>query len=262
MTSTYIDFDAPIAGSANVLTIVVWAAVLAAPVVSPGYGGMFVGFHQYDVWFYNGCVGFNTGVNEALGISAADVNQINMFNYWAQYVFVMCVGSVNSNSMYINSISQEPLSLVIGTASAPNNALFNNGNGRISGVRSTNLFNGKIPMNIGAFQIYSGALSPMEVRNDYMNFVMRYYPASLILYYDAENPASWSGGSIIRDLTANGYDGTLSQSLSGSATYLRHPALKLNPVYIDFNAAIAGSASALTVVFGAAVSVPASGGGF
>ena len=68
--------------------------------------GMFLGMDSYDVYTANGCLGYNNGQSNVVGIDAATVNSLGLIGNWKHYVFVInSSGLLSQNKIYINSIS-------------------------------------------------------------------------------------------------------------------------------------------------------------
>ena len=120
----YADFYAPNLGTTT--TIELWCKLGAA------YSGtMMFGWNLYDVWCYNGAMGFNTGNGDVYGISSANVSSLGLVGNWKHYVFEMRSDvSYTNNKIYINTTSQA-LSQQNGSELAATRG-FNSGNGRLS----------------------------------------------------------------------------------------------------------------------------------
>ena len=74
-------------------------------------------------------------------------------------------------------------------------------------------------MKFGAFHIYNSTLSDQQVLNNYNYTKSDYiYTGSMSIWIDANDPSSFSGGSII-DLSGNGYTHTLASGSTSSTIY-------------------------------------------
>ena len=153
----YVDFYAPNLGTTT--TIELWCKLGTA------YSGtMMFGWNLYDVWCYNGAMGFNTGNGDVYGISSSNVSSLSLVGNWKHYIFQMSSDvSYTNNKIYINTTSQS-LSQQIGSELAATRG-FNSGNGRLSGWRySASYF---IQMNCANFKIYNRALTTSEITQNY-----------------------------------------------------------------------------------------------
>jgi hypothetical protein len=123
------------------------------------------GFHMYDLIFYNGCLGFNTGNGDCFG---ATVTPSNLSKKWIHLVAEFRTGSVVNNKLYINGVAQT-LSQILGTPSLGSAIvadLFNFGSWGVSG---SNRFNGLID----EVAIWNRILSTTEVRQLYQRGASR-----------------------------------------------------------------------------------------
>ena len=168
--NTKIDFSANELTSSTI-TVEMWA------LVDDFAGGMFFGWDIHDVWTSGGTLGYNTGMGDVYGISAARINQLNIRDRWAHYVFVMNAGDYNRNKIYINK-NLESLSQQFSYQNT-SRANFNSGNGRIGGWRNDN--NYQQVMDLGIFKIYNRELSQQEIDTLYNENVSRF---STPVYYD------------------------------------------------------------------------------
>jgi len=156
-SNDYADFYAPNLGTTT--TIELWCKLGAA------YSGtMMFGWNLYDVWCYNGAMGFNTGNGDVYGISSANVSSLGLVGNWKHYVFEMRSDvSYTNNKIYINTTSQA-LSQQNGSELAATRG-FNSGNGRLSGWRySASYF---MQMNCAFFKVYNRALTQAEITQNY-----------------------------------------------------------------------------------------------
>lgn len=163
-TTNYADFYAPdLTGS--VITVEVTAKVSSLT------STMLFGFQSYDVYGWNGNLGYNTANSDVYGIPAATVTSLGLLNNWRHYIFEMWIGipTSTSNKIYVNGINQT-LSLVNSTVTSP--ASFNGGNGRISGWKNDTGY--KMPMTIGIFKVYNRALSQAEITQNFNAIKGRY----------------------------------------------------------------------------------------
>jgi hypothetical protein len=171
--NTKIDFYANELTSASI-TVEMWA------LVSDFAGGMFFGWYIHDVWTSGGTLGYNTGQGDVYGISAARINELNLRNRWAHYVFVMNAGDYTLNRIYINGASQG-LSQQYSNQYTPY-ANFNGGQGRIGGWRLENSY--QQVMDLGIFKIYNRRLTQAEITTNYNENLARFstpiYNAGLI----------------------------------------------------------------------------------
>jgi hypothetical protein len=154
--NTKIDFTVQriVESNAQTITIEMWANVKSFG------GGMFFGWLAYDVWSYQGALGFNTANNDLYGISLQKVQDLNLENRWAHYVFVMSSnGDYRVNEIYIDGVKQT-LSQQH-SKQDKSNVSFNNGEGRIGGWRRDDGY--RQEMNLGIFAIYELGLTQEEI---------------------------------------------------------------------------------------------------
>jgi hypothetical protein len=119
--------------------------------------GMFFGFYTYDVYAYNGALGFNTSAGDIYGMNSTQTS--GYANTWRHYVFVMNSGSVTSNKIYVNGV-QQSLSQILASPSNANTS-FNSGIGRVaSWTINTNYLQ---QMYMTKFKIYRRELTPAEI---------------------------------------------------------------------------------------------------
>ncbi|MDD0840759.1 carbohydrate-binding domain-containing protein [Curvibacter sp. HBC61] len=147
-----------------------------------GGDAMPMGWYQYDLWFYSGSFGFNTGVSDVYGVSSS-----GFINTWRHVVAVFTNGDVTQNTLYIDGVAQ-PLSQRHG---APQQA---------SAVVSSTLRVGgwsvnngwiKFPGSVDQVRIYDGALSPSQVMALYNE--AHNCGGQLIAQYRFEDSAAYAG---------------------------------------------------------------------
>jgi hypothetical protein len=162
-----------------------------------------------------GAFSFSTWHN---GLTNKVVSSNQSFNQWYY------LGFVYNGSVLTAYINGEP----IGTATFGRSAPFNNGyqtHYALCAADSTNMgTNAYAGGRIGSFVVYNRALSAAEVRENYNATKGRYdttrssdaikprlSTSGLVLHLDAANYRSFvSGSTTWRDLSGNGFDGTLT----------------------------------------------------
>jgi hypothetical protein len=93
------NINLPNAGTYSTISVEGWIKWIG------GTGGMFLGMDGYDVWTNGGCLGYNNGASNVVGIDAATVNSLGLIGNWRHYVFVInSSGLLSQNKIYINSI--------------------------------------------------------------------------------------------------------------------------------------------------------------
>ena len=167
--NTKIDFSANEL-TAPRITVEMWA------LVDDFASGMFFGWYIHDVWTQGGTLGYNTGQGDVYGIPATRINQLNIRDRWAHYVFVMQAGDYNQNKIYINGVEQS-LSQQYSNQYTPYTN-FNSGNGRIGGWRLENSY--QQVMDLGIFKIYNRQLTQAEITTSYNENLARF---STPVYY-------------------------------------------------------------------------------
>jgi hypothetical protein len=152
----YINFYAP--KLTNVATIEMWCKI-----PSNYSNTMFMGWQSYDIWCYNGTIGFNTFNSDVYGISQSTVTSLNIVNNWAHYIFEFRgdVSYVN-NKIYINGVRQT-LSQQFSNESTGSISL-NGGYGRISSSLNGG-YNMGFALNI--FRVYNRVLTQSEITQNY-----------------------------------------------------------------------------------------------
>jgi hypothetical protein len=90
----------------------------------------------------------------------------------------------------------------------------------IAAADSTSLGDGSpAKMKLGAFHVYNTALSQHQVLNNYNYTKSNYiYTGSMSIWIDANDPASFSGGSV-NDLSGNNYTHTLTSGATSSTIF-------------------------------------------
>ena len=197
-TNTKLDFNANELTNTTI-TVEMWA------LVDDFAGGMFFGFNIHDVWTTGGTLGFNTGMGDVYGISAARINALNIRDRWTHYTFVMNVGNYNRNKIYINGV-EESLSQQYSYQNTSRTE-FNSGVGRIGGwLLDTNY---QQVMDLAIFKIYNRGLTPLEITTLYneqrARFSSQLAQTGLLLHLDAGDPSSYPRTTI--------YTGNISYSL-------------------------------------------------
>jgi len=135
------------------ITIEMWA------MVDSFAGGMFFGWHTYDVWTSNGHLGFNTGNGDIYGISSDRIRELYLAKRWVQYVFIMNTEDYTLNRIFINGVEE-----VLSQQQSSQNKInthFNNGDGRIGGWRRDDSY--QQVMDVGIFRIYGRNLTSKEI---------------------------------------------------------------------------------------------------
>jgi hypothetical protein len=124
---------------------------------------MFMGWQNYDIWCYNGTIGFNTFNSDVYGISQSTVSSLNIVNNWAHYIFEFRgdVSYVN-NKIYINGVRQT-LSQQFSSENISGVSL-NGGYGRISSSLNGG-YNMGFALNI--FRVYNRVLTQSEITQNY-----------------------------------------------------------------------------------------------
>jgi hypothetical protein len=102
---------------------------------------------------------------------------------------------------------------------------YNNGGGvglnyAIAAADNTSLGDGSpAKMKLGAFHVYNTALSQQQILNNYDFTKSNYiYTGSMSIWIDANDPASFSGGSLT-DLSGNNYTHTLTSGATSSTIF-------------------------------------------
>ena len=151
----------------NILTIEIWMKMKAFTA-----GHMPFGFYGYDVFAYEGALGFNTTVGDIYGLTSTQVTNLNLLNQWKHYIFEMRSDVVyTNNKIYVNGEIQT-LSQVLGGGDSSSFRTFNNGSGKISGWLLSTAWHQ--PMDLSQFKIYNRALSPAEIKQNYNATKKRY----------------------------------------------------------------------------------------
>jgi hypothetical protein len=139
--------------SATTITIEMWVKWNAS------MNGMFLGFNTYDVWTYNGGLGYNSGNSDLYGISATQATNLGLLGNWRHYIFVMNSGSYLNNKIYINGLSQTMTQIAASQLASSVN--FNSGLGTIGQWRASTSFPNQ--MYVSKFKIYNRELTQAEI---------------------------------------------------------------------------------------------------
>ena len=65
-------------------TVEIWMKMKASSA-----GHMPFGFYAYDVFAYQGAIGFNTAVGDIYGLTSTQVTNLSLLNQWKHYIFEM-----------------------------------------------------------------------------------------------------------------------------------------------------------------------------
>jgi hypothetical protein len=177
-------------------------------------GHMPFGFYAYDVFAYQGALGFNTAVGDIYGLTSTQVTNLSLLNQWKHYIFEMRSDvTYTNNKIYVNGEIQT-LSQVLASENSSNRT-FNSGSGKVSGWIQNGSWNQ--PMDIALFRVYNRALSQTEITNNYnalskrFNYLENIVSDSLVLYLDAANTRSYSGTGVAAfSISGIGSTGTLT----------------------------------------------------
>jgi len=159
-----------------------------------------VGFNQYDLYFNNGDLGFNTASNELYGIAATGLD-----HRWVHLVAEFHTTDVTQNKLYVDGVLQT-LSYQYGSSSnATNAALPNFINIGGWGGDSSHNFVGKID----EVALWNRSLSQSEVTSLYHSQATL-MDGNIALYHMNEiTTGTAPGGTDVADSSGNGLHGTL-----------------------------------------------------
>jgi len=191
------------------ITVEIWMKMKAFTA-----GHMPFGFFGYDVFAYQGAIGFNTTAGDLYGLTSTQVTNLNLLNQWKHYIFEMRSDVVyTNNKIYVNGEIQT-LSQVLASENSSYRT-FNSGSGKISGWLYSGDWNQ--PMDIALFRVYNRALSSGEVLQNYnalskrFNYLENTVSDGLVLYLDAANTRSYSGTGVTAfSISGIGSTGTLT----------------------------------------------------
>ncbi|MBU0752484.1 MAG: LamG domain-containing protein [Gammaproteobacteria bacterium] len=112
-----------------------------------------IGWFRHDLWLTGGNFGFNTASSDVFGISTA-----GLANRWVHVSAVFTNGSVTSNKLYIDGVSQ-PLTQRQGSPSAANAVV--NANLRVSGWQSDGGY--RFRTSIDEVNVFDGEMTQSQV---------------------------------------------------------------------------------------------------
>lgn len=151
-TNDHMPFYIP--GIGNTITVEMWAKINSFEL------GMPFGFNFYDVFCYQGSLGFNTGNSDQYGVLSSQISGLGISSKWTNYHFEMRSDvSYTNNKVYINGELQNLQVILAGESSSNRN--FNSGVGRISGWNANTNF--ALNMNMSIFKMYNRSLSQIEI---------------------------------------------------------------------------------------------------
>jgi hypothetical protein len=123
---------------------------------------MFCGFTAYDVYTFNGSLGYNNGNGNNIGISAAAVTALGLKNKFHHYAFVMnSTGNLTANKIYIDGVNVGALTAIVG-ADGPC-AAFPTGM-RICDWNNNGFFSDNV---VGSFRVYDRELTAQEIEQNF-----------------------------------------------------------------------------------------------
>jgi hypothetical protein len=131
-----------------------------------GTSDMFMGFSSYDIWTWNGNLGWNTGVGDVYGISSTQVNNLNLIGTanenWHHYVFIFST-QVQNNKMYIDG-QEQTLSFQRSSTNLTSTRTFQTSFRLGSWNNNLNyLFNGEF----ASVRVYNRAITVTEAQQNY-----------------------------------------------------------------------------------------------
>jgi len=172
------------------------------------------GWNIYDLWFYNGSFGFNTGNGDIYGISSSGLS-----GGWHHVAAVFTNGDVHSNSLYIDGVKQN----LTQRRRTPNNRrAVVQSSARIGGwlISGGYRFRGKID----ELKIYNGEVVGADIKTIYDNEksglgydgTARECKCAMPVGEWRMDECDWSGAAgEVLDSSGNGLDGT---ALNGAST--------------------------------------------
>jgi hypothetical protein len=147
-----------ISNFSNIISVEIWMKMKSFAFSMP------FGFNRYDVFAYDGAIGFNTSNSDQYGLTSTQVTNLGLLNQWKHYVFEMRSDvAYTNNKIYVNGENQT-LSQVLGSESSIYRN-FNNGNGKISSWLYDSGYNQS--MDLSQFKIYNRALSQQEISQNF-----------------------------------------------------------------------------------------------
>lgn len=168
------------------------------------------GWHDSQIEIVSGTLKFR--VWDGIGITSSI--PISLYNWY--YVGLTYDGS--TLRAYINN---QLAGTTTGSRLTPWNSSSNNGlHYAIAAEDNTNLGDGTFAkMKFGDFHVYNTALNQQQILNNY-NYTKSDYihTGSMSIWIDANDPESFSGGSV-NDLSGNGYTHTLTSGATSSTIF-------------------------------------------
>ncbi len=212
MTNTSLNSKLSPANTSNIISHFIWIYPQDNGVIitEQGSTALNTSWHDSQIEIVSGTLKF--GVWQSISLSSS----ISIsFNNW-YYVGLTYDGT--TLRAYVNG---QLAGTTTGTRSTP---YVNGGNvGLYYGIAAndnTSLGDGTYAkMKFGAFHVYNTSLSTQEVINNYNATKNDYiYTGSMSIWIDANDPASFSGGSI-SDLSGNGYTHSLGNGATSSSIF-------------------------------------------
>jgi hypothetical protein len=158
------------------------------------------------------------------------VSGVIKFRVWASLTGITSTIPTSFNKWYYVGFTYDGTTLrgyvnsqLAGTLNLNRQAPFSAGRGlfyTLAAPTSTNLGDGTYArMKLGAFQVYNTALSGQQVLNNYNAQKSNYiYSEDMLIWIDANDPQSFSGGSIF-DISGNNYTHSLTSGATLSTVF-------------------------------------------
>ncbi len=153
------------------------------------------------------------------------------FFLWPGLTFISSI-PISSHNWYYVGLTYDGLTMkgyingqVAGTTTGIRQTPYNNGSGAglfyaIGAADTTNLGDGTYAKaKFGAFHVYNTALSQQQVLNNYNSTKSNYiHTNDLLIWLDANDPQSFSGGSVF-DISGNNYTHSLTTGATSAVIY-------------------------------------------
>ncbi len=210
MTTTSLNSKLSPSNTSKVISYFTWIYPQENGVIvtEQGASTLNTSWHDAQIEMVSGTLKF--GLWNGLGITTVTSNISTPFNKW-YYVGLTYDGT--TLRAYVNA-------QLVGSINFTRSTPYEGGAGLHYGIAATDFTNmgdgTNAKMKFGAFHVYNTALSQQQILNNYNSQKSNYiYTENMLIWIDANDPQSFSGGNIF-DLSGNNYTHTFNSGATAA----------------------------------------------